>query len=633
MVSPGDVEATTKPKRHGAIRGMIRLRSIVLAALVLAVVALTLVAAARMPVSGDVAVLDTLDLNAGTPTPGVESQVERDENGFLVDGRASATASIPLRSFGELEGEDRALLAITAYGGPELDTDLEVITAAGARRTLATPTGALSAEQFDVTDDARSGILTLYVRARNEDDQPALFLDQVIQMTAPESMQSSASRWLVAAWLAVLVATVLHLRRRLAHHWPLPIVVGLAGYLFWGPVVDQSFDQLGGQAAALWEAATAATWVSLDTGLVSGSWELLSSLTVQMFHALTPLTGDGDAGARAASSLVGVAALIGIYAAGNRVAGRLGAVTAASLALIADPFRLAAASGEATTTLIFAAALLLTAIHVCLARTSRDEIIVLAAGGALAVLAEPTWLPGVLATMVVLTLAYGPRGQRLRVISVGLLALAVLLLPHLVSVANQNEGNLNAEVTQRATAARNIEFLGEGHGAPDSEAQLAGDPLAGPDVGLAEYLLWDHSPVTFAGGALSGLYENLSAASERHEARLLGLLGFVVGVLGAIYLLLIPRLRMLLLLPVLVGLPTLFFASRDVLDPFVAGAALWPAFLVGGGVLAYVAYNALVRKWHVDQAVSAVVAPPWSRTFKRAVPPRTARRNGEQEAG
>jgi hypothetical protein len=207
--------------------------------------------------------------------------------------------------------------------------------------------------------------------------------------------------------------------------------------------------------------------------------------------------------------------------------------------------------------------------------------------GALAFLAEPAWLFGVLLAIVALALLYGPRQERWRVAGVGILVLLILILPNRISTADQNEGNLFADMTRRATFARNVEFAGKGDGAPTKQS-VATDPFGGKQIGLIPYLLDEHSPIVFVGGALSGANDALGAFSERKETRLVGLLAFVVGTLGSVYLLIVPRLRLLILLPLALAMPTLFFASKEVVTPFEAGTAIWPSFVVGGGVLVYV---------------------------------------------
>jgi len=190
--------------------------------------------------------------------------------------------------------------------------------------------------------------------------------------------------------------------------------------------------------------------------------------------------------------------------------------------------------------------------------------------------------------MTIIVLAYAPHGQRWRLLAVGLLAFVVLLLPNRVSTAHQNEGNLAGDISRRATFVRNVEFAGRGHGAPASEAERARRPFSGEKAGLAEYLMGDHSVTVVAGGTLSGLYDSLSAAARRHQTKLVGALAFALCVLGFVYLLIVPRLRLLVLLPVLLAVPEFFFTSRDGVPAFEAGAAVWPSFVVAGGVLLYV---------------------------------------------
>src|SRR3989442_432195 len=76
-----------------------------------------------------------------------------------------------------------------------------------------------------------------------------------------------------------------------------------------------------------------------------------------------PITGTGAAGARVASMLVGVLAIVAIYALGRRVAGLVGAGAAVTLALICDPFRDSLSSGNSVAVLVLASCIFLLAMH------------------------------------------------------------------------------------------------------------------------------------------------------------------------------------------------------------------------------------------------------------------------------
>jgi hypothetical protein len=289
--------------------------------------------------------------------------------------------------------------------------------------------------------------------------------------------------------------------------------------------------------------------------------------------------------------LVGVGAVVAIYALGRRVAGLVGAVTAVTCALLTDPFRLSLSTGDATGTLVLAGVLFLIAVHRTLQRADREAAILLGAAGAIAVLADPTWWPGVVAAIVLLALREAPAGTRRRVLVTGLVVFAVLTLPSRVSVSHQTKGDLSADVTARTTLARNVEFVGRGHGAPPNRAALDDAPYSGKQVGLGAYIFGDHSLSVVAGGTLTGAYDGLSAGAARPEAKLFGLLAFLAELAGVVFLLLLPRLRLLVVIPALVALVPWFIASRNGIDPFAAQVAFWPAMLVGVASLAYAGWG------------------------------------------
>jgi hypothetical protein len=284
--------------------------------------------------------------------------------------------------------------------------------------------------------------------------------------------------------------------------------------------------------------------------------------------------------------LVLLIALAAVYAFGYRAAGRLGAIVSISVAIAAAPLRDAALAGTPLPVLVLAAALFGYALHACLAEATPFAITLLAAGVALLTLADPVWLPGALVSLAVVALVCAERARRVRVLGIGLLATALLLTPHLASTASQNDGSLFANMSARAIAARNAEFVGQGHGAP-TPVQYADDPLSGEPVTIAEYLFGDHSISQVVGGVLDGAQESFAAWGESGSSGIAGAIAFALVILGGLYVLVLARLRLLVLLPSLVVAPSLFIVSRTEADPLAGGAALWTCLLVCAGILAY----------------------------------------------
>jgi hypothetical protein len=439
-----------------------------------------------------------------------------------------------------------------------------------------------------------SGILgaeqgRLVFAAANSGGEARLIADRVTVATYPPGAIPKAGRWEVALWVALIALLALALLRRLRADWALALGTGLTAYLVWPSVVGGALQP---PLTDVWAAATHAKWLDLDRGLVSGTFKGSSSLAVQLYHALSPITGTGAAAGPSAGMLVGVLAIAAIYALGRRVAGGVGAVAAVIFALLADAFRLSLTAGMSTGTLVLAATLFLLAVHRTLARADTEAMVLLGGAGALAVLAEPTWWPGVIAGLALLALREVPRGARRHALVVAVAVFALVSLPSRVSVAHQSGGDLTADATLRTTLARNDEFVGRGHGAPSNAAALAANPYGGQPVGLGSYVFGDHSLSVVAGGALSGAYDGLSAASDRPDAKLVGLLAFLVELIGLVFLLLLPRLRLLVLIPALLALVPWFLESRGSFPPFVAQTAFWPAMLVGGTAIAYAAWGA-----------------------------------------
>ena len=525
---------------------------------------------------------------AGTRTSGA---VVADVNGYVVRAGGRGNVSIPLR-FPAEDGE-RPVVRLWVYGTDAVESTVTVVASDGERKELG-KAGYWAGEPFDLSDALTSGRARVEISVSSSGDQDALFFDQIAVAQFPEDAQPDSSTALVALWLVALIAALLLITGRLRRHWPLLPAVAFLVALSWPTVDDTALKPLEGATATLWQHVVEASTLSLHSGLVSGTFGEQSALATQLYHALTLLVGEGGSSPYAASILTAVLALCALYALGNRVAGRAGAVTVVLLCLLADGFRDAATSGAALPALILAAALFLYAVHLCLAEASRYALALLGGFGALMFLANSTWIFGIVLTILLVGVLYGRPDDRWRAVGVGLGVFLVLILPNRVSTADLNNGNLFADMTRRATLVRNVEFAGEGHGAP-SEAVVAADPLAGRRVGLVPYLVDDHSVLAVAGGALTGAYDALEAFGRRDETRLAGLLGFLVGLVGMVYLLIVPRLRLLVLAPFMVAVPTLFFQSRGAGDAFANGAALWPAFVTGGGVLVYVAAK-LVRE-------------------------------------
>jgi hypothetical protein len=402
-----------------------------------------------------------------------------------------------------------------------------------------------------------------------------------------------AGRFEVALWVALATLLGLALLGRVRRYAPAVAFAGLTAYLVWPAVVETALEPT---RSPIWDPAVRAHWLDLDHGLLSGTFGALPHLAVQLFHAVTPIAGKGTAGAATASMLIGVAAIIAIYVLGRRVAGTAGGIAAATVALMADPFRLSLSEGSAVGTLVLAACLFLIAVHRVLRGADRMAMVLLGLAGALAILAQPLWWPGVLASIVLLALRLAPPGARRASLGTALLVLALVSLPSRVSVAHQYDGDLAADVVLQATQARNAEFVGRGHGAPENAEALANDPSGGPKVGLGDYVVGDHSASVVVGGTLSGAYDSVTAAARRPESGLAGLLAFLVGLVGVVFLALAPRLRLLVVVPALVALVPWFFVSRDVAEPFAAVAAFWPALLVGAASVAYALHEALKRR-------------------------------------
>jgi hypothetical protein len=267
-------------------------------------------------------------------------------------------------------------------------------------------------------------------------------------------------------------------------------------------------------------------------------------------------------------------------------------VAATLCALLTDSFRASLVDGTSTTTLVLAACLFLLAVHSVLRRGDRGSLVLVGAAGAIAILAEPLWWPGVVVVVVLLAVRYAPHaGGRRAALVWALTALVVVSLPSRISVVHQQH-DLAGDVVERLTIARNAEFVGRGHGAPATRDALITNPASGPQVGMASYLLGDHSFSGAVEGTVGGGYDAVAAIAERPDTKLFGLLAFLLELAGVVVLLLVPRLRLLVVSAVLLALVPLFLAHHEVAAAFASGAALFPALLLGGATVALMAYRA-----------------------------------------
>jgi hypothetical protein len=563
------------------------------AVLLLAFVAVSIAVLPRMQPDGDVRLV-SYDFLPGQAIPQLRTKgpIQRGPNGFVVPALSTARASFSLASSAPRKNE-HVVLVVTAGGLPGAVTSFAMVDRDGTRHAIGIPTR-WRQHEVDVTREVAAGAVRAEVRTVNGTTVGQLLVLQVRADTYPPHAIPRAGRWEVALWVVLATLLALALLRRLRKDALLAVATGLAAFLVWPSIVDAALQQL---PSDLFGTAVHAKWIDIDTGLLSGTFGTRSALAVQLMHALTPLTGKGVVAGRTASMLIGILALVAVYALGRRVAGGLGAVTAVTCALIADPFRLSLSTSDSTGTLVLAACLFLLAVHRTMTRPDRAAMLLLGSAGAVAILAEPNWWPGVVAAVALLAVRYSPRGAPTRVALVtALLALVLVSLPSRVSVARQTDGDANGDVVGRITRARNMEFVGRGHGAPPNMAVLQTNPESGPRVGLFEYLLGDHSATTLVGGVLGGAYDGLSAAGERSETGVLGLAAFIVELVGVAFLLLVPRLRMLVLIPAMVAVVLWFLAERAGVPPFLAGTAFWPAMLAGAAALAYAVGQALGRR-------------------------------------
>jgi hypothetical protein len=535
--------------------------------------------------------LPRTSLRARSSTTIVTGDVQTNTYGYYLPRHASGAVSVPLRL--RLKRNDLGIVRLYAYGKSGVETTVYAVSRTGLRRFLGRA-DEWRGRSFDVTPEARVGEVTLVVRSRNSSSRDALFLDRIELASAPRAAATSLPAWLVATWVGLLIATLLQASRRLRRHWMLPILTWVGLVLAWREVRANAFAPLSPAGSELWFAAREADWFGLNHGLISGSFGALSPLTVQLFHLLIPLVGSGDAAARAATAFIGIAALAAVYALGNRAAGPIGAAVAATLALLADPFRDATVSGTATTTIILAAALLVAVAHIALAEVSPPVILLLAITGALAILADPLWFAGVVLAMIFLTLAYAPDTlrQRLRLTAIGIALLGVLILPNRLSVGDQHHANVFGDLRERAALTRAAE---------------SGRSPERP-VSMTSYV-FDRPPATVVGGVLTGLDRSTKASASHDEVGLAGLLAFIAEVVGMLMLLVVPRVRMLVPLVLIIATPGLFLASRAGEAPFDSGIPLWCVALAAAGVLSYVLLSSALARYGP--------MPNWRELFSR----------------
>jgi hypothetical protein len=515
---------------------------------------------------------------AGQPVPGLRlgRAVERGPANLLVPPLTTAKASFALPA-PQVAGDDRTLLFVDTGTVPQASTRVALVDRNGVHHALGAPTAARPLT-VEVTRLIEARGTRIEFAANNPTGSDQGIANQVRVTTYPPSAVPRAGRWEVAAWVAIAVLLVLALLGRVRRDAPLVFVCGLGALLAWPSV---KAGALNPQFPEIWNAAVHGGWLRLDDGMLSGTFGRLPALTIQLFHALIPLSGSGAAAAGTAGMLVGIGALAAIYALGRRLAGLPGALTATACALLADPFRDSLSTGGALGTLVLAATLFAIAVHRTLVRPDRAALILLGGAGGLAILAEPIWWPGVVGAAALLAVRETPRGEGWRALALVLAALVVISLPSRVSVADQHHGDLSGDLSDRATAARNAEFT---------------DLQSESRVGVVDYLFDMHAPSAVASGVVTGGRESTTATTRRPVTRAVGLVAFLVEAIGVLYLLLVPRLRLLVLVPAMLAVVPWFFAAEGGLDPLLAGAAFWPALLAGAATIAYLVTERVRRR-------------------------------------
>jgi hypothetical protein len=352
----------------------------------------------------------------------------------------------------------------------------------------------------------------------------------------------------------------------------LPVTVLAA--ITWPSVRAEAYAPLSPALDSLWGAAREANLLSLDRGLLWGSFGSQSHLTGQLLQLTTPLIGDGAAGARAASLLLAVLALTAVWWAAGRVAGLAGSIIATTGLLLVDGFRDAALADPAAVSLVLTGALFVGALHRTLGNRDVASYSWLAAAAALAVLSEPLLFPGLAVVLLLVAALRMSPEHRMGALRAGVLVLVVLLVGNRLSVSHQADGDVFGDVAQRAAVAHSV------------ESNLP-SPSPGDSEGMTSYILGDHSPGVVVGGTLEGTYQAVASIAERRESRLMGLITLVMVLTGSAFILCVPVLRWLLIAPTAAAAPVLFLVNRGAEAAFNAAAFWLPALLVSAAVLLY----------------------------------------------
>lgn len=572
---------TAAPDARASIRASIG-RHASLALAVLAAALLSVAVADRLSVSGDPVVTFSSDLGAGQQQRAaiLTPAIERRAAGYVVPSAESGavTVSLPLSTTWL---SDSRILRLWVYGGTGVFTRAELID---GKRTVQDLGRASSwtGRIFDVTAAARAadGRLWLRITADNRGDADVLFFDRMEVIRAGPRSRPDLSTALMTAWIVSLTLVVLlFIRRRPDLLLVVPIAALVA--ITWPRLRAEAYTPLRSDLAPFWDVARASDWLSLDHGLLWGSFGGESHLTGQLLHAATVLVGDGAAGARAASLLLAVLALAGLWWAAGRVAGLVGSVIATLATLAIDGFREAALADPEIVCLVLVGALWLGALHGAVGARDLRSYGWLAAASALSTLAEPLLFPGIVIVLLLVVTLRVSAEHRIRAVGIAALVLALLLLPNRLSVAHQAGGDVFADLNQRAATARVIEF---------------GPSRSKDSGGMSSYVFGDHDLGVAVGGTLVGTYQASAAIGQRDASGWLGLIVLVAVLAGAAFTLCLPLLRWLLLGPIGVALPLAFLADRGIGTQFSAAAFWLPASVVSAAVLIY-ALAGTLRAW------------------------------------
>jgi hypothetical protein len=540
-------------------------------ALAVAFVVLSVLVVPRIHADGTPAI-STYSLDAGSPAPATRTAgtTRSGPDGYVVERYGSGQVSFAVHTPPPSGGRHTYLL-VWGGGRDAVASKLTLIDAAGRRHVLGSP-ATWQGHRVDVTPYVRGGAPRLRFAATNSGAEAQLIADQVRVATYAHAAVPRAGRWEVALWIALGMLLALAVLRRPLRDLVLVPAVGLAAYLAWPAIVAATVRPAGGDLA---QQVSQARWLDLDHGIVSGTFGTHSALAVQLYHALTPIAGIGTAGVRTASLLVGVLVLVAAYALGARVAGAIGALAAVTFALLSDPFRQSLSSGDSSAALLLAGCLFLLAVAAFLERRDRRAMVAVGVAGALVILALPICWPGVVLAIVVLAFRRESRIPGRTALTVSLVALGLVLLPSRLSVAHQSAGSADADVVQIASQASNTEFGPLPDGSPRHD-------------GLGSYLR-AHSVPDLVTGTVDGASSALSATAQRPQTKLVGMIAFILGIAGVVALLVVPRLRLLVLLPAVVSLVPWFFVGRGTMASFPGGTMFWPALVVGAATTAHIA--------------------------------------------